>query len=94
MTTPCLDCGKVTKGTRCPACQRVHEALRGSHRAHYNTEAYRRHRASLKGLSCHICGLPGSDTVDHVIPLVLGGADYPNNLLPAHRSCNSRKGAG
>lgn len=43
---------------------------------------------------CWLCGLPGADTVDHILPLV----DHPElahdraNLAPAHRSCNSRKG--
>jgi hypothetical protein len=44
---------------------------------------------------CHLCGVPGADTVDHIIPLSLAPelAHDLSNLRPAHRSCNSRKGA-
>jgi 5-methylcytosine-specific restriction endonuclease McrA len=55
------------------------------------------------GYRCHICGdlvdlsLPANHvlafTLDHVVPLDRGGADHPDNLSTAHRSCNSRKGA-
>ena len=34
----------------------------------------------------------GYGTLDHVVPLVLGGRHAPDNLLPAHRLCNSLKG--
>lgn len=49
---------------------------------------------------CHICGQPGADAVDHVIPIVrcleLGvDPDLPNNLRPAHHNvepkCNRHK---
>lgn len=47
---------------------------------------------------CWLCGLPGADSVDHVVPLsVLKAtgrmdlANSPANLRPAHVSCNSRR---
>ncbi len=44
---------------------------------------------------CHICGRPGSDAVDHKIPIARGGTDDPANLGPAHHDvppyCNRRK---
>lgn len=54
---------------------------------------------------CWICGGaidvtlgardPMSFTVDHVVPLALGGAERdPENLRPAHRRCNSKRGTG
>lgn len=41
--------------------------------------------------TCHICGEHveiGDVSLDHVIPLVLGGAHTAENLACAHRSCN------
>jgi 5-methylcytosine-specific restriction endonuclease McrA len=46
--------------------------------------------------TCYLCGhfLSVHDmTLDHVVPLARGGAHTPENLRPAHRSCNSRKGS-
>lgn len=42
---------------------------------------------------CHLCRRGGADTIDHVAPVAWGGSDHPANLKPAHRSCNSSKGA-
>lgn len=42
---------------------------------------------------CINCGLPGSDSADHVIPRADGGAVYDlDNLGPSHRSCNYSRG--
>lgn len=32
-----------------------------------------------------------ADTIDHIVPLSRGGTNYENNLVPACRSCNSKK---
>lgn len=40
---------------------------------------------------CWLCGHPGADQVDHVIPKAHGGSDHPDNLRAAHGSCNTRK---
>ena len=42
-----------------------------------------------KGRTCHLCGLPGATTADHVIPWAHGGRNVLANLEPAHNSCNS-----
>lgn len=45
------------------------------------------------GTVCTLCGLPGSDTADHIIPRSKGGAVYDlRNLAPAHRRCNESRG--
>lgn len=51
---------------------------------------------------CAYCGIvletpsktnPRSRTKDHVVPLVHGGTDYIDNIVPACLRCNGRKGA-
>jgi len=56
------------------------------------------------GWTCQLCGGPvdpGASrhsalgaTIDHVLAISRGGVDAPENVQTAHRSCNSRKGAG
>lgn len=47
-------------------------------------------------LYCYLCGeliAHQSDlSADHVIPRAHGGETTPDNLKPAHKYCNSRKG--
>ena len=57
----------------------------------------------MYGLDCHLCGEPVCmdvppthkryGTIDHVIPVAAGGQHNIENARPAHRSCNSSKGA-
>lgn len=63
--------------------------------------AVRRMLRRLQGEICPCCGMrldPASShrhvmspTLDHVIPLALGGWDGPGNLLAVHMRCNNRK---
>lgn len=46
---------------------------------------------------CGICGKPvneGDASLDHIVPLALGGAHTRANVRLAHIRCNSRRGAG
>lgn len=47
-------------------------------------------RWAYYGGRCWLCGAV-ADTTDHVIPLSGGGTNWPANLRPACRSCNSGK---
>ena len=58
-------------------------------------------RAILKASDiCHLCHLPGADSVDHLVPhsvaLAAGWppaeADALENLAPAHLACNLSRG--
>lgn len=44
------------------------------------------------GTVCHLCGQPGADTADHLLPRSHGGDDSLDNLRPAHHRCNSSRG--
>ena len=45
------------------------------------------------GLYCALCMSEDNLTVDHIVSLVQGGTDEPDNLQILCRPCNSRKGA-
>ncbi|MFC8733580.1 HNH endonuclease [Luteimicrobium sp. NPDC057192] len=57
----------------------------------------------LYGSTCHLClerinlaappRHPSGPSADHVVPRKYGGSDHLSNLRPAHRRCNSRRGA-
>lgn len=46
------------------------------------------------GVTCHICGLPGATTADHLVPKSIDPSRTwdLSNLRPAHSGCNSSKG--
>lgn len=45
------------------------------------------------GDTCHLCGRPGADTADHLVPRAHWGTDSLDNLAPAHQHpCNQKRG--
>lgn len=56
-------------------------------------------RLAYHGFKCVYCGVEKHETpegwlsCDHMIPLSKGGQNWPSNLVPACRSCNSSKGS-
>lgn len=48
-------------------------------------------RWAMWGGKCWMCGTFATAT-DHVKPLCKGGSNWPANLRPACKPCNSRKG--
>ena len=88
MSRPCLDCGDLTTRRRCRPCQIRWDAHRN---AQEGRKAYRRpeYLSQPKTGVCWLCGLPGADTRDHVVPLAV---DSRSTLTrPAHRACNSAR---
>ena len=94
-----------SRGLRCPPCQaqatrrkntdppgRPSAAQRG-----YGAE-WRRVSAKViaAAVACHWCGgeftTDDPATCDHIIPKARGGTNDEQNLVAAHRSCNSRRG--
>lgn len=78
---------------------RTHDDLR--------SHAWKKARAKVLATATHcaLCGEPldhtipsgtrWASTVDHIVPLSLGGSlTAPKNLRAAHHGCNSRRGNG
>lgn len=56
-------------------------------------QQYVRLTLSTYGRVCWLCGLPGANTADHIIPRSRHGAVYDlANLGPAHKPCNESRG--
>jgi len=94
---PCLDCGVlVDKGNRCPThasqYQAKLDARRKGKRKHYSGD-YKKRAKQVRDTAeiCWLCGEGDRPndmwTADHYFP---GIPDSP--LLPAHKSCNSKRG--
>lgn len=49
-------------------------------------------RRAMWGGLCYMCLSALGTTLDHVIPLIRGGTNWPANLRPACLACNLRKG--
>ena len=64
-------------------------SLRGNGGTH--TEAEWQEKLDLLGNVCIYCGESKPLTRDHKVPLSRGGTDDIMNIVPACRSCNSRK---
>jgi 5-methylcytosine-specific restriction endonuclease McrA len=58
---------------------------------HPLTLATKIERFALWGDRCAYCGAAGTLTVDHVLALISGGMDEPDNIAPACGRCNSSK---
>lgn len=93
-------------GYRCPPCQVQATKRKNTDPPGRPSASQRGYGAEWRRISakivagataCHWCGKPftKSDpaTADHVIPKAKGGTNDEQNLVPAHRSCNSRRAA-
>lgn len=100
---PCIECGRISYGTRCEDCEAKHNTARNAARdsdprriarkKEYYDSNYRRQAKWIRqtATTCHLCGVPfqpgDSIEADHVEP-----GNKNSQLLPAHRLCNQRKG--
>ena len=99
---PCLVCGKLTQGlSRCEQHQAEWQTLENMRLKEmkarkpnlYDSDYRRRARVVRQtALYCHLCGDPARQgdpfTADHI-----DAGNKESILLPAHRSCNSRRGS-
>jgi 5-methylcytosine-specific restriction endonuclease McrA len=84
---PCLDCGQITTGSRCPSCRRA---------SPYQQTAWRQLSAFVvaRDGACIDCGSTGPFLMaDHVIPRSQGGVDHPANLETRCSSCHAQADA-
>lgn len=99
---PCLECGRLGRGTRCDQHEMEYKQRREAQRDTYARRekkkdlynwAYQQQRKILRETAthCHICSKPFTDKsqieADHLIP-----SDNNSPLAPAHRACNQRRG--
>ena len=98
--TPCLDCGRLARRSRCGDCTRRREVIRNAGPAQQSRLAIggeQRRRVYLRdGYRCRDCGRGDDLTLDHVQPLASTGPKprvRDDELMTLCRSCNSRKGA-
>jgi len=92
---PCPRCRVVLIASPlkfCASCERERDRARGSTTARglgWSYQAKRRRILERDLYLCWLCGGPGADSVDHVIPRVQGGTNEDANLRAAHLGCNS-----
>lgn len=94
---PCLDCGKLSYESRCEEHRKRVEQLRDAKRAEkkkilYNPQ-YRKLAKQVRqtAIICHICG-DGARRDDPWQADHLDAGNPASPLLPAHRSCNAKRG--
>ena len=80
---PCLDCGRITTGSRCPPCRRA---------SPYQQPAWRQTSmlVTQRDGACVRCGSRYYLSAHHIQPRAEGGADTPENLVSLCVSCHAR----
>ena len=86
MKRPCLECGVLAEGSRCPA----HQARRDAQRSAWYGGDWERYARALIAAEpwCHVCGASGLKLVaGHIGPARRGG----RAARPVCSSCNARE---
>lgn len=103
----CPECGIPCYGIRCRSCRDLSQRIRPGddprttrrereQSAPGLTSTQRKRllaRCKARNAPCAYCHQRAATTLDHVIPLVLGGTNFEGNLAPSCKCCNSSKGA-
>lgn len=102
----CPRCGRPTRdGKRCGRCRRAAGGHAPARRSYSDTAEYRRVRDEVLETWGPVCVLYCGQPIDlssaardplelaHVIAHDAGGQFAPDNIRPAHRSCNRAAGA-
>lgn len=94
---PCLDCGRPTASSRCPACHNRRFPSQwtpppGWQQTRARVFARLGRRCLVPTADGSPCGAPAA-SVDHIVPRSQGGTEALANLRPACKSCNSRRSA-
>jgi 5-methylcytosine-specific restriction endonuclease McrA len=91
---PCLDCGRISQGSRCPAHRSERKAIRNADRsiARAVVEAHPSCQCTGCGLHEGACLATEDLTAEHVVPLAAGGTNEGERRTLCRR-CNSSKGA-
>lgn len=85
--TPCLGCGRLTNGTRCPRCKAKRR------KATYDHPQYRALGRPSGPCQLRLPGCTGrAESWDHIIPVSKGGGHERSNVRPSCIHCNSTKG--
>jgi hypothetical protein len=104
---PCLDCGALTQGSRCPACtapreavrSQARDAVRGNSAQRGYGYAHRKRRAELLpkayGKPCARCGMPilPGQALDAGHSTALAHDPHSKADRIEHALCNRRAGA-
>ena len=98
---PCLDCGELSFGNRCPIHQKRVDDLAEARRAsvkkltgQYSGDYKKRAKAVRdSAVVCHLCG-EGARANDPWVADHLNPAEHGDSavLVAAHASCNARRG--
>ena len=80
---PCLDCGRITTGSRCPPCRRA---------SPYQQHSWRQLSMLVvkRDGVCVRCGSTYYLAAHHITPRNEGGPDHPSNLEALCASCHGR----